>query len=236
MDKESNALSLIKDQISPELISDIQNTSFDANDPMASIDHILKNSQFKEMLSNLSGTLGVDSNEISSTLDDPNFSKELSNMASNIDVSKIANMAGGLLNIDPNQINSIKDTLSQATNHVKDLVSKPSDITISIDISAADSYKGIRKKITVKRLGYESSKHAFVQEKQKLVINIPSGTRSGKKFIINNEGDEYFNSQEQLCRSNLEITINVEDDDKFKLVGNDLYYHLNVNIKDFLDE
>ena len=236
MEKESNALSLIKDQIPAELISDIQNTSFDASNPMASIDQILKNTQFKEMLNNLSGTLGVDSNDISSTLDDPNFSQELSNMASNIDMSKLANMAGGLLNIDPTQINSIKDTLSQATNHVKDLVSKPSNITISIDISASDSYKGIRKKITVKRLRYDSSKHAFVQEKQKLVLNIPSGTRSGKKFDINNEGDEYFNTQEQLCRSNLEITINVEDHEKFTLVGNDLYYHLNVSIQDFLND
>tara|TARA_Y100000389_G_scaffold51995_1_gene47757 strand:+ start:1057 stop:2112 length:1056 start_codon:yes stop_codon:yes gene_type:complete len=222
--------------LSKDLISNITNNNFESNNPLESIDHLLKNDQFKNMLQNLSGTLGVDSQEISSTLDDPNFSKELTNMASNIDISKIANMAGGLFNIDKDQIDQIKDSISVATNQMKDLVSKPSDISITIDISACDSYTGIRKKITVKRLRYESAKHAFVQERQKLVLNIPPGTRTGRKFVISNEGDEYLNSKEELNRSDLIIHINVEDDEKFQLIGNDLYYNLSTSVSDFLED
>tara|TARA_B100001287_G_C22653890_1_gene516638 strand:- start:542 stop:1729 length:1188 start_codon:yes stop_codon:yes gene_type:complete len=200
------------------------------------LDNILNNESLKDMVSDFSKKLGVDSDEVKNTLSDPNFSNEIKEQLSNFNISKIADVAGDLLKISPDTTGAIKNSLAAAQDKLSDLVSKPKDVEITLDINKSESYKGSRKKITVKRLKYESSKNAFVQEKQKLVINVPPGTRNLKKFIIESEGDEYVNSKNELNRSNLIVTIKVEEDPNFLNVGNDLYYTLPVTLNDFLED
>ena len=201
------------------------------------IHSVVQDPQFKSMLSSVSDSFGLDSNhadDISDMLNSPTFANDILEMTSSLNIDSIVETAGGMFGMDNGKLDGIKQSISTAKHGLADLYNTPSDISVTINITQANAYTGYRKKLTVKRLRYSSDNGGkWQQEKQKLVLNIPSGTRHGKMIQVDGEGDEYMNSANELRRCNLQISVNVENDPNFRLVGNDFYYTLDTDLSDF---
>ena len=191
---------------------------------------ILKNDEFKMIVSNISNNFMSNGDDLNNIMNSPGFADEIMDMASNIDIDNIVTTAGGMFGLESGKLSTIKDSMASAKKGLTDMYNTPSDVIVEITISQGEAYLGRRKKMTVKRISYVNSKP--FQEKQRLIIHIPPGTRHLKEIKIENEGDEYL-SDSELKRCNLIIKVNVKDDPNFKLIGDDFYYTLDVNLMDF---
>ena len=199
-----------------------------------SITDVIENPHFQSVVENISGSLGVEkTDDIYSIVKSPDFAGDIMDMAGKLDIDNILETAGGIFGMDHTKLNDIKSSITSAKNGLNDMMNAPSDISVKVTITQSDAYRGIRKKMSVKRLRYDDKSNTFMQEKQRLALNIPPGTRSGNIITVDDEGDEYMNSQNELIRTNLNIEINVTVNDTYQLIGNDFYYKLDVPYEDF---
>lgn len=210
-----------------------------AGQQMPDIKAIMQSKKFKDTLSSLGGSFGMDSDELQDTISSPGFADELSSMANNLDIDSLLETAGGILPkglVDDDMLNTVKKGLTEVKGSVTDLLNKPNDVEVTITITQEQAYTGYRKHLNVKRLKYESSKQAMIQEKQKLVLNIPAGiTEEGFTMKVDGMGDEYFIKKE-LKQSDLIVKIYVEPNKEYKVVGRNFIYNLHVSLIDFLED
>lgn len=200
------------------------------------LNQIVKSKQFQETLGSLSQSLGVDGDEIQKTINDPQFASSIGDMANSLDLDSILSTAGNIIGADSDQLKMVKQGISGMQNNLSDILNKPKDVEVSVTITQAQAYSGYRKHLQVKRLVFDSAKNAMVQEKSKLVINVPAGINSGYVMNVEGYGDQYYSSDKQLKNSNLLVTINVESHEDFKLLDKDLVYKLNVQLSEFSED
>ncbi len=97
---------------------------------------------------------------------------------------------------------------------VKGTPIKGENIETSIDVALEESFYGLDKKISLRT----------VDGKMKVfTISIPAGIRNGEKIRLLAQGKEGQNGGKN---GDLFIKVNVKDDKKYKLKGNDLYTDL----------
>ena len=228
---------ILKNDEFKKIMSSLGNGMTDSNmdSSLMNIQDVMQNPQFKSILTNVSGSLGLeldnDTDELMSVFNNPDFANNLMEMTSNLNVDNIVETAGGMFGVDHGKLEMIKNSISNAKDGLSDMINTPSDVSVDIEITQSNAYMGFRKKMSIKRLRYIDGE--WLQEKQKLVLTIPSGTRHGKVMKITGEGDEYMNSTNELKRCNLLINVKVKNDPHYQLVGDDFYYKLDVDISDF---
>lgn len=94
------------------------------------------------------------------------------------------------------------------------------DLNLDIDISLQEAYSGIKKKMTVKRKSWDSSINEMYTEKKRFVFNILPGVEDNHVITLEKEGD--VKSASDDTRSDIKITLHIEDHKEFYRNGNDL--------------
>lgn len=202
------------------------------------IKEILDSDEFRNSVQTLGSSLGVSQKDLQSTMTNPDFLNQFNNIANNIDTNEIFKMASSMLGANEEQLSAVKNTLASAQSQLSDYMTRSSDVRITLDITLGESYNGLNKKITVKRLAYDKAKQNLIQEKQKLIVRIHPGVTSGHEMVIDNEGDAYIkkgsDGVDTVDRSDLIITINVKNNTPFIVREKHLIYKQPVNLSDFL--
>lgn len=110
-------------------------------------------------------------------------------------------------------IEEIKEKVTNANKKEKQPI-KGENIETAIDVEIEEVFYGLDKKISLRT----------VDGKMKVfTVKIPAGIRNGEKIRLLGQGKEGLNGGKN---GDLFIKVNIEDSDKFKLKGNDLYTDL----------
>lgn len=97
---------------------------------------------------------------------------------------------------------------------IKKMVIKGENVETSIDVPLKDCFNGAEKKVSLRT----------VDGKMKVfTITIPAGIRNGEKIRLLGQGKEGINGGKN---GDLFIKVNVKENSKFKIKGNDLYTNL----------
>ena len=106
---------------------------------------------------------------------------------------------------------SLKD---KSANKVKKIPVKGENIETSIDVEIEEVFYGLDKKVSLRNL----------DSKDKIFnLTIPAGIKNGEKIRLIGQGKEGINGGKN---GDLLIKVNILDNEKFKLKGNDLYTNL----------
>ena len=91
---------------------------------------------------------------------------------------------------------------------------KGENIETSINIGVEEAYYGVNKKISLKTLNGKTKNYD---------ISVSEGIKNGEKIRLIGQGKEGKNGGKN---GDIYIKINISDEEKFKIVGNDLHTHL----------
>ncbi|MBR3255833.1 MAG: DnaJ domain-containing protein [Clostridia bacterium] len=91
---------------------------------------------------------------------------------------------------------------------------KGENIETSINIGVEEAYYGVNKKISLKTLNGKTKTYD---------ISVSEGIKNGEKIRLIGQGKEGKNGGKN---GDIFIKININDEEKFKIVGNDLHTHL----------
>ena len=108
-------------------------------------------------------------------------------------------------------VESIKSTATQKLN--KNPI-KGENVETSIDVEIEEGFYGLDKKVSLKNL--DGNDKTFN-------VTIPSGIQNGEKIRLIGQGKE---GKDGGKRGDLLIKVNIKNNDKFRLKGNDLYTNL----------
>ena len=108
-------------------------------------------------------------------------------------------------------VDNLKDNF---TDKIKKLPTKGENIETSIDVEIEEVFYGLDKKVSLRNL----------EGKDKIFnVTIPAGIKNGEKIRLIGQGKDGKNGGKN---GDLLIKVNILDNDKFKLKGNDLYTKL----------
>lgn len=109
---------------------------------------------------------------------------------------------------------NIENVKEKRANKIERIPIKGENIETSIDVDIEEVFYGLDKKISLRT----------VDGKMKVfTVSIPAGLRNGEKIRLLGQGKEGINGGKN---GDLFIKVNINDSDKFKLKGNDLYTNL----------
>ncbi len=91
------------------------------------------------------------------------------------------------------------------------------NIETQIDVTIEDAFYGKGKEISLRTISGKM---------KKFNVKIPEGIRNGEKIRLLGQGKEGINGGRN---GDLLIRINIKDDEKFKLVGNDIYQNIYIS-------
>ena len=184
---------------------------------------------------NLSHNKDINIGQITEMINSDEFSNIFNQVSTAVNNSGLMNDTT-LKNAFENQdLNSMVSSCMSSVNNILPAVVdtigntfKASDIKIGIDITINEAYSGVRKKISVKRQSVNSDKTDFIIDKKKLIINIPPGVVNQHVIKVDSEGD--CKSLTDKSRSNVLITININNNTPFIRKDNNLFLYKNVTI------
>lgn len=109
---------------------------------------------------------------------------------------------------------NIDNEKEKKANKTEKIPIKGENIETSIDVDIEEVFYGLDKKISLRT----------VDGKMKVfTVSIPAGLRNGEKIRLIGQGKEGIDGGKN---GDLFIKVNIKDNDKFKLKGNDLYTNL----------
>lgn len=109
---------------------------------------------------------------------------------------------------------NIENVKEKRANKIERIPVKGENIETSIDVDIEEVFYGLDKKISLRT----------VDGKMKVfTVSIPAGLRNGEKIRLLGQGKEGIDGGKN---GDLFIKVNINDSDKFKLKGNDLYTNL----------
>ena len=106
---------------------------------------------------------------------------------------------------------NVENLKDKAVDKFKKMPIKGENIETSIDVEIEEVFYGLDKKISLKNL--EGKDKVFN-------VTIPAGIKNGEKIRLIGQGKEGIAGGK---KGDLVIKVNILDNDKFKLKGNDLY-------------
>lgn len=109
---------------------------------------------------------------------------------------------------------NVENIKSKATEKMKKKPIKGENIETSIDVEIEEGFYGLDKKVSLKNL--EGSDKIFN-------VTIPAGIKNGEKIRLIGQGKE---GKDGGRNGDLLIKVNILDNDKYTLKGNDLYTNL----------
>ena len=104
---------------------------------------------------------------------------------------------------------SVEEHIKNKINIKKNAV-KGENVETEINVSIDDAFIGIEKKIVLKDVNGEN---------RTIIVKIPEGISNGQKIKLSGEGKQGENGGKN---GDLFITVNIEDNEEFKLVGQDI--------------
>lgn len=109
---------------------------------------------------------------------------------------------------------NVENLKDKAVDKLKKMPIKGENIETSIDVEIEEVFYGLDKKISLKNL----------EGKDKIFnVTIPAGIKNGEKIRLIGQGKEGIAGGK---KGDLIIKVNILDNDKFKLKGNDLYTYV----------
>lgn len=109
---------------------------------------------------------------------------------------------------------NIENTKEKKENKVEKIPIRGENIETSIDVDIEEVFYGLDKKISLRTV--DGNMKVFT-------VSIPAGLHNGEKIRLLGQGKEGIDGGKN---GDLFIKVNIKDNDKFKLKGNDLYTNL----------
>ena len=129
-------------------------------------------------------------------------------------------MTKNLGNIVSSCVSTVNNLLPSVVDTIGNIQKGGKDLHLDIDISLEEAFCGIKKKMTVKRKSWDSSINEMYTEKKRFVFNILPGVEDNHVITLEKEGD--VKSSSDTTRSDIKITLHIEDSKEFYRNGNDL--------------
>ena len=164
------------------------------------IQNVVQSDQFNQIFSQVTSSLSK------SGFIDENIQK--------LDSENLGNIVSSCVSTVNNILPSVVDTIGNIQKGCN------KDLNLDIDISLQEAYSGIKKKMTVKRKSWDSTINEMYTEKKRFIFNILPGVRDNHIITLEKEGD--VKSSSDSTRSDIKITIHIEDNKEFYRNGNDL--------------
>jgi len=109
-----------------------------------------------------------------------------------------------------------------------DFESKPKNISITVNLSLLDAYKGCKKPVNIKRWIYENNKQ--IEQEETIYVDIPKGVDNNEIITIKDKGNRLSYNN----KGDIEVKIVIDNRTSFERSGIDLIYKKKITLKESL--
>ena len=109
-----------------------------------------------------------------------------------------------------------------------DFESKPKNISITVNLSLLDAYKGCKKPVNIKRWIYENNKQ--IEQQETIYVDIPKGIDNNEIITIKDKGNRLSYNN----KGDIEVKIIIDNKTSFERNGIDLIYKKKITLKESL--